>query len=251
MVGARECSEYGKRMAKLFGERLALAGIQIISGMARGIDGISQQAAFNVGGYSLGVLGCGIDICYPSENRRLYDNLADAGCLCSEYPPGTEPNAAFFPRRNRIISALSDAVLVVEARERSGSLITVDMALEQGREIYAVPGRANDILSSGCNRLIRQGAGLVNSPEELLQELSEEYRQQPAYSQIQLFEPDGRPGRLLKTLDYQPQSAQTLQAEYESRYCEHLTIPELLYELMQLCLGGYAKQISSGYYIKL
>jgi DNA processing protein len=251
MVGARECSEYGKRMAKLFGERLAWAGVQIISGMARGVDGISQQAALKAGGYSLGVLGCGIDICYPLQNRRLYEKLVDRGCVCSEFPPGMEPRASFFPRRNRIISALSDAVLVVEAREKSGSLITVDMALEQGREVYAVPGRADDFLSSGCNHLIRQGAGLVNSPQELLQELSEEYCKDAEPDQVYLVEPEGRSGKLFKTLDYKPQSVQTLQEAYERQFGEHLNIPELLYELMQLCIGGYAKQVSSGYYVKL
>jgi DNA processing protein len=251
MVGARECSEYGKSMARLFGERLAEADVQVISGMARGIDGISQRAALDAGGYSLGVLGCGIDICYPVENRRLYEALAKQGCLCSEYPPGTNPNAGYFPRRNRIISALSDAVLVVEAREKSGSLITVDLALEQGREVYAVPGRINDCLSSGCNHLIRQGAGLVNSPDELLQEISEEYAKKPSPGTTQRPAPEGRSGNIFRTLDYQPQSVQNVQEEYERQFSEHLTIPELLYELMQLCVGGYAKQISSGYYIKL
>jgi DNA processing protein len=238
-------------MARLFGERLAQADVQVISGMARGIDGISQQAALDAGGYSLGVLGCGIDICYPMENRRLYEALAKQGCLCSEYPPGTNPNAGYFPRRNRIISALSDAVLVVEAREKSGSLITVDLALEQGREVYAVPGRTNDCLSSGCNHLIRQGAGLVNSPDELLQEISEEYAKKPLPDTTPRPLPEGRSGNIFRTLDYQPQSVQNVQEEYERQFSEHLTIPELLYELMQLCVGGYAKQISSGYYIKL
>ena len=145
VIGARECSEYGHRMAREFGKMLAEAGIQVISGMARGIDGIGQTAALRAGGYSLGVLGCGVDICYPSEHRTLYEQLLVQGGVCSEYPPGIEPRAVLFPPRNRIISGLCDAVLVIEAKERSGTLITVDMALEQGREVYALPeiGRAS------------------------------------------------------------------------------------------------------------
>ena len=171
VIGARECTAYGRYMAEQFGATFAKAGIQVISGMARGIDGIGQTAALKEGGYSLGVLGCGVDICYPGENRELYETLLAVGGICSEYPPGTEPRAVLFPPRNRIISGLCDAVLVVEAREKSGTLITVDMALEQGREVYALPGRATDPLSGGCNRLIRQGAGLASSPEEVLEEL--------------------------------------------------------------------------------
>lgn len=250
VIGARVCSEYGRCMAKLFGEELAGAGIQVISGMARGIDGISQQAALSEGGYSLGVLGCGVDICYPGENRRLYEALIDRGGVCSEYPPGIAPRALLFPPRNRIISALSDAVLVIEARERSGTLITVDMALEQGREVYALPGRITDPLSDGCNRLIKQGAGLISSPGELLAELSGTCHKETPYRQEELFSPEGQQGELLQLLDYQPQSVQTLQAKYEERYGRYLTIPELLHELMQLCVNGYAKQISGSYFTK-
>ena len=121
MIGARNCSEYGKKMAGEFGAVLAQAGVQIISGMARGIDGISQQAAIDAGGYSLGVFGCGVDICYPAENRALYESLLAEGGVCSEYPPGIEPLAVLFPPRNRIISGLCDGVLVIEAKERSGT----------------------------------------------------------------------------------------------------------------------------------
>lgn len=171
VIGARDCSNYGSFIAEKLGETLGRYGITVISGMARGIDGISQQAALNAGGKSCGVLGCGLDICYPKENRRLYDRLKEQGCLISTYPPGTPALARNFPPRNRIVSGLADAVVVVEAREKSGTLITVDMALEQGKEVYAVPGRITDRLSDGCNRLIRQGASLFINPEELIQEL--------------------------------------------------------------------------------
>lgn len=260
IIGARDCSEYGRHMAKVFGEALAESGIQIISGMARGIDGISQQAALRAGGYSLGVMGCGVDICYPPENRRLYEILADRGGICSEYPPGIPPRALLFPQRNRIISALSDAVLVIEARQRSGTLITVDMALEQGKEVYALPGRATDLLSDGCNRLIRQGAGLISSPRELLEEIADVRtfgeKHIPAYSAGQIYRqqelvfPEGRQGKVLSLLDYQPQPVQTLQTKYEEQYSQYLTIPELLQELLMLCVNGYARQISGSYFVK-
>ena len=171
IIGARNCSEYGRRMAQYFGRELAMAGVQIISGMARGIDGISQMAALEMDGYSLGVLGCGVDICYPAENRALYEVLRKQGGICSEYPPGTEPRNNLFPPRNRIISGFSDAVLVIEAKSRSGTLITVDMALEQGREVYALPGRVTDALSEGCNHLIHQGANIAFSAEDMIRSL--------------------------------------------------------------------------------
>lgn len=250
VIGARECSEYGRHMAKRFGQELAEAGIQVISGMARGIDGISQHAALRAEGYSLGVLGCGVDICYPQENRQLYEELADKGGICSEYPPGMAPRALLFPLRNRIISALADAVLVIEARKKSGTLITVDMALEQGREVYALPGRATDLLSDGCNCLIKQGAGLITSPQELLNELSGTCSAKESYRQQELICLEGRQGQLLSLLDYQPQSVQTLQIRYEEKYNEYVTIPELLNELMQLCLHDAARQVCGSYFMK-
>lgn len=171
VIGARDCSQYGSFVAEKLGEVLGRYGVMVVSGMARGVDGISQRAALDAGGRSCGVLGCGIDICYPRENRELYHRLPDRGCLISSYPPGTPALARNFPPRNRIVSGLSDAVVVVEAREKSGTLITVDMALEQGREVYAVPGRITDRLSDGCNRLIRQGAVPLLNPEELVRDL--------------------------------------------------------------------------------
>ena len=158
IVGARACSSYGKEMAEYFARGLAKEGIGIVSGMARGADGIAQRAALSAGGYSVAVLGCGVDICYPEENRPLYEKLWENGCILSEYPPGTQPHSRLFPPRNRIISALSDLVLVIEAREKSGTLITVDMALEQGKDVFAVPGRITDTCSRGCRCDCRQNA---------------------------------------------------------------------------------------------
>ena len=173
IVGARMCSEYGRYMARQFGMGLALSGVQVISGMARGVDGIAQNAALSAGGSSYAVLGCGVDVCYPPENKNIYDSLVTNGGLISEYPPGTQPIANYFPIRNRIISALSDALVVVEARLKSGTQITVDTALEQGREVFAIPGRVTDRLSDGCNFLLREGADIALSVEDVVERLME------------------------------------------------------------------------------
>lgn len=173
VIGARDCSEYGRYVAAQLGKCMGERGIQVISGMARGIDGISQEAALKAGGISFGVLGNGVDVCYPAQNKQLYGQLPARGGLVSCYGPGTQPRPQNFPPRNRIVSGLADAVVVIEARERSGTLITVDMALEQGREVYVVPGRITDRLSDGCNRLLAQGASVFLSPENFARELEE------------------------------------------------------------------------------
>lgn len=176
IVGARRCSEYGYYMGEKIAEALAACEIQVISGMAEGIDAAGHLGALQGGGETYGVLGCGVDICYPKKNQKLYEALIKHGGVISEFLPGTEPRPCFFPMRNRIISGLSDILIVVEAKRRSGALITADFALEQGREIYAVPGRATDALSYGCNNLIRQGAGIILSVEDLLMELAPEQK---------------------------------------------------------------------------
>lgn len=250
VIGARDCTEYGRYMAGQFGCELAKAGVQIISGMARGVDGIGQQAALRAGGYSLGVLGCGVDICYPKENQALYEALIEQGGICSEYPPGITPRAVLFPPRNRIISGVADAVLVIEAKEKSGTLITVDMALEQGREVYALPGRGTDPLSRGCNRLIRQGAGLVSVPGELLEELLADYRgaEEACQQELVFLEPEKQD--ILNLMDINPQSAAALQQKYEEEYDGQIAFPRLLHELLQLCADGYARQVGGSYFAR-
>lgn len=171
VVGARNCSAYGALAAKELGRALAGQGLVVISGMARGIDGISQWAALEQGGASVGVLGSGVEVCYPKENRPLYERLQESGCLISENPPYTRPQAGLFPMRNRLISGLAEILVVIEAKEKSGTLITVDMALEQGKEVYAMPGRITEGLSRGCNLLIKQGAGILLSPREFAEEM--------------------------------------------------------------------------------
>ena len=172
VIGARRCSNYGQQMAVVLGKALAAEGYQVISGMAAGIDGVAQSACLSAGGLSYAVMGNGADVCYPQENEGLYDRLEQGGGILSEFPPMTPPLRPHFPLRNRLISGLSDAVIVVEARAQSGSLITADLALDQGKDVYAVPGRFNDLLSYGCNRLIEQGAGIVLSSESLLENLA-------------------------------------------------------------------------------
>lgn len=170
MVGARRASAYGRTMSEHFAMNLAAKDYVIVSGMARGIDGASHRGALKANGKSIAVLGGGVEFCYPKENREIYEALKENGLVISQYCPGTMPIARFFPARNRIISGLSDVIMVMEAKEKSGSLITVDFALEQGRDIYAMPGRITDTMSLGCNLLIRQGAGILQSPDLFLED---------------------------------------------------------------------------------
>ncbi len=171
VVGARMCSDYGKRQAHCYAKVLAEYGIQVISGMALGIDTQGHLGALEAQKPTYAVLGSGVDVCYPAANRKLYNQiLENGGGIISEFPPGMPPKAGHFPARNRIISALADVVLIVEARERSGSLITAGFALDQGKAVYALPGQVDQSLSQGCNQLIFDGAGIAWCPEILLGE---------------------------------------------------------------------------------
>lgn len=174
IIGARECSVYGKGVAEKLARELAQTGIPIISGMARGIDGYAGRAAIRCG-KSYAVLGSGVDICYPMENYSLYEQLPGKGGIISEYAPGSKGAAWHFPCRNRIIAGLADGLIVVEARKKSGTLITVEYALEQGKDVFAVPGRIGEALSEGCNELIRQGAFMITGSIDIVEELSKRY----------------------------------------------------------------------------
>ena len=168
LVGARDADEAGQRLAFRLGAEIAACGGSVVTGMARGIDARSAEGALAQGGAVIGVLGCGPDLVYPPENAALYARVAEQGCLLSEYSPGTAPNARNFPVRNRLISALSDAVVVVRAAENSGSLITARWAAAQGREVFAVPGDPEDPLCRGCNALLRDGAYAAASGWDVL-----------------------------------------------------------------------------------
>lgn len=264
IVGARMCSEYGRYMARQFGRGLALAGVQVISGMARGIDGIAQGAAIEAGGKSFGIMGCGVDICYPPENKVIYDALLRNGGAISEYPPGMEPQARFFPMRNRIISALSDVLLVVEARQKSGTSITVDTALEQGREVLAVPGRVTDRLSDGCNYLISQGAGVAISVEDVLDRLwSIKGEAKPALSTEPVLKNQEKDTddemevnkeltleeKILEIVDIIPVSTSYI-AEELFKKGESLSMPALMTTLMDMtCCGKIAQ--NGAYYRRI
>lgn len=171
IVGSRRATRYGLDMAGRLSGELARRGVTIVSGMARGIDSKAHRGALEAGGKTVAVLGCGIDIVYPEENLELMKKICQSGAVISEYLPGTPPIAFNFPARNRIISGLSQGVAIVEANERSGSLITADFALEQGRDVYAVPGNIDSANSLGANRLIKDGAKMVTNAGDILEEL--------------------------------------------------------------------------------
>jgi len=194
IVGSRRTSEYGRQMAERFAWELSIAGMGIISGAARGIDTMAHRGALKAGGYTIAVLGCGVDIAYPVDNRKLFMQIEEFGTIVSEYPPGTYPAQTNFPARNRIISGISKGVLVIEAGERSGALITVDFALEQGRDVYALPGNINNPYCAGTNRLLKEGARLVTDAAEIVDEsviektLDENKIEKPKSVQLDLFE---------------------------------------------------------------
>lgn len=248
IVGARKCSEYGEQMALLFAQRLAEAGIDIVSGMARGIDGAGHRGALNGGGATYAVLGCGADVCYPKEHKGLYRDILKRGGIISEYSPGTSPLPMYFPARNRIISGLSDLVLVIEARHRSGSLITADMALEQGRDVYALPGPVTSALSRGCLELIKQGAGVLISPENLLEELKISYKISEEDSGKKVM----KNKIMLERTENLVYSSVCLYPKSREQIIKEtgLGAPEAAGILVSLVLKGYIKEVSKNYYVK-
>ena len=171
VVGSRHATPYGRNVARFFSERLSRCGVTIVSGAARGIDAAAHEGALAGGGATIAVLGSGVDVAYPPENARLIEQIAQTGCVMSEYPPGTPPAAGRFPARNRIVAGMSVAVLVVEAAEKSGALITADLAMEENRDVYAIPGSVFSAASRGAHRLIQQGARLISSVDDILDEL--------------------------------------------------------------------------------
>jgi len=178
IVGSRKTSPYGRWITERVSRDLARNGVTIVSGMARGIDSVAHWGAVSEGGRTIAVLGCGVDVIYPSENRNLYAKIIDQGAILSEFPMGSPPEGGHFPKRNRIISGLSIGVVVVQANEKSGSLITAGYALEQGREVFAVPGNIGTEGSRGTNRLIKEGAKMVESSEDILEEILPQWKKE-------------------------------------------------------------------------
>ena len=172
IVGSRICTNYGKEVARKIAYDLSINNINVISGLAKGIDTNAHIGSLNAKGKTIGIMGCGLDRVYPEENKKIFDEIIKlGGAVISEYIVGTKPLARNFPRRNRIISGLSDGVLVVEAKEKSGTLITTDFALEQGRDLYCIPGNINSQNSYGTNELIKQGAKIVTNAQDILEDI--------------------------------------------------------------------------------
>jgi len=171
IVGSRKTAPYGRWMTEKIGEDLARHGVTVVSGMARGIDSLAHKGAIQGGGRTIAVLGCGVDVIYPSENRSLFHEILEHGAILSEFPMGSHPEGGHFPKRNRVISGLSIGVVIVQASAESGSLITAGYALEQGREVFAVPGNVGAEGSRGTNQLIKDGAKLVESSDDILEEI--------------------------------------------------------------------------------
>lgn len=244
LVGARDCTAYGSNGARWFARELAGAGVQIISGMARGVDGAAHRGALEAGGASFGVLAGGVDICYPESNRDIYMELEQRGGILSEAPPGVRPLRHYFPLRNRILSGLSDMVLIIEARQKSGSLITADYGLEQGKEVYALPGPVGSALSEGCNRLIQQGAGIALSPEQLLEELHILPGIQGKKKKKNKISLERSENLVYSCLRLQAQNLETICGE------TGLAPGEVLRVLSGLQIKGHAKEVYKNYYTR-
>lgn len=266
IIGAREASAYGRRMAFEFARALAMEDVQIISGMARGIDAAGHEGALAAGKKTFAVLGCGADVCYPAQNRSLYAKIISHGGTLSEFEPGTPPLAWHFPVRNRIISGLADLVFVIEAQKKSGAMITADAALEQGKDVFAMPGRVTDRLSEGCHRLIAQGAGIAWNVEELMFALfhGEKKKNKADFSYIkedcntmehtqpQLMELSeqkissglARDEKMLYCcIGFEPKHINTIQEE------TGIEMEKLLSLLLSLELKGYIKENTKNYYV--
>ncbi len=243
IVGARTRSAYGSRIADELAKTLAANGVDVVSGLANGIDSDGHRGALDGGGDTYAVLGCGINICYPKSNQYLYDKIISHGGIISEYPPQTPVHAAYFPQRNRIISGLSDYTVVVEARLKSGSLITADFALEQGREVYAFPGRVTDSLSQGCNRLIAQGAGVITGVGDFLKEMQLDTTNIPRQINFNknLLEKDER--LVYSLFDFCPVGLGTLVEK------TGYTLPEVLSIMERLEQKGFVKEIFANFYV--
>ncbi|MHB1005309.1 MAG: DNA-processing protein DprA [Chloroflexota bacterium] len=245
VVGTRRATMYGREAAEAIVGDLVAGCVTIVSGLARGIDTVAHRAALSGGGRTIAVLGSGVDVIYPEENKRLAESIAEHGAVISEYPLGTKPDAANFPPRNRIISGLSLGVVVVEAAEDSGALITADFALEQNREVLAVPGPIFSRHSRGTNRLIQQGAKLILSAQDILDELNLASAPQQLELRALLGDAGDNPteAALLRTLTREPQHIDDV-----CRQCG-LPMPEVSATLTMLELKGTVRQLGGMHYV--
>ena len=246
IVGSRRATAGGSLLTREISAELAKRGVCIVSGLARGIDTAAHLGALNAEGNTIAVLGCGIDRVYPSENQQLFQRILEKNAIISEFPPGVQPLPGHFPGRNRIISGLARGVLIVEAAEGSGSLITGDFALEQGRELFAVPGAVKNSTSCGTNRLIKEGAQVVTEAEDILQILWPDLPTVSAKKAEESFiaELDGSALKLYQTLNFEPRHADEL-----GRACG-LTPMEVSATLLDLELRGGVLTLPGGRYIR-
>ncbi len=247
VVGARRCSEYGRSIAISIGKQLGSCRVNVISGMALGIDLAAHAGCLQANGSTYGILGCGVDICYPPSSKSIYNTLiqnGEKGGILSEYPPGTDPIAYHFPERNRLISGLSDIVVVVEAAKKSGTLITVDCALEQGKDIYVVPGRITDRLSYGCNRLIEQGAQVLYDKDLFLKNVLKDLKKQPENNSIKKIMLEKQEIVVYSCVDLYPKSIRVLIEETQ------LSVPELLDTLQSLKGKGLVIETCQNYFVR-
>lgn len=246
IVGARNCSAYGRVQAFRYARMLSSMGVQIISGMAYGVDTQAHKGALEGGTPTFAVLAGGADVIYPKSNRTLYYNIIEkGGGVISEQLPGTQARNYFFPQRNRIISALSDLVLVVEAREKSGSLITANWALEQGKSVYAIPGMVTDELSRGCNKLIFDGAGIAYTPEVLLEELGINSKNKIKTNENTEVGLATDQNLVYSCLDLRPKSIDFVIRE------TGLSAKVISNILLELQFAGYICEVSRHHYIKI
>lgn len=243
VVGSRHSTPYGRNVARSFSESLSRNGVTVVSGAARGIDSAAHEGALAAGAPTIAVLGCGVDVCYPPENTRLINQIAETGCVISEYPPGTPPAPGRFPARNRIVAGMSMGVLVVEAAEKSGALITADLAMEENRDVYAIPGSVFSEASRGTHRLIQQGARLVTSAEDLLEELGlHRSSANTAVADHQTIEE----GQILAVLSYeQPKSLEQILGMLD------MAVAAVQVVLLQLEMSGKIEKDQSMRYIKV
>jgi DNA processing protein len=246
IVGSRTATTYGLKQAHLMAEELSEHGLVIVSGMARGIDAAAHQGALLKDGGTIAVLGSGLDIIYPRENTKLFKQISEQGLVISEYPLGTKPENYNFPIRNRIISGLSLGVFVIEARARSGSLITCDLALEQGKEVFALPGPVISPNSIGALRLIQQGAKLVIYPQDILEELGYEYQTSVYNKQKEIVKDlEGQAKTILDGISWEPVSVDLILEKNLQNQEEVLRI------LLELELQGLIRQLPGKYYVRV
>jgi DNA processing protein len=242
VVGSRSTSDYGRRVARDLCRGLASLGFTVVSGMARGIDGTAHETSLNAGGRTIAVLGSGVDRVYPAEHDKLYRRISENGAVISEFPMGTRPLAFNFPARNRLISGLSLGVVVVEATEKSGSLITAALALEQGREVFAVPGEVGASRSRGAHRLIRQGAKLVETVDDIMEEIAPQLlvRSGKTLSAPRRTLPQNLGDEFQRIFGLFQERPLQIDEVIESSGCSPSRVSEILLELE---LQGYIKQL--------